>query len=348
MARSRRIVGAAAAAGATLVAAAVPALPAQSASKSYVALGDSYSSGTGTRSYINDGTTCQRSVYAYPPLLAASKKLDLNFRACSGATVANVMDTQLGALAVSTGRVTVSAGGNDAGFAEVLTECAKPAWMSNCNAAIDKAQNIINTVLPARLSSLYGSIRTRAPHARAVAVGYPRLFMGIDCNAGTWFSSAEMTRLNETADLLNYRTGQQASAHGLAFANPTSAFLGHAVCSDAEWINGLSYPLSESYHPNRPGHQGYAGVVSPALTGSSYATTDAVLRTARGSAPGQARRQRAYAGLDAGIVPKTFRPPDLDSPGARAAAARAGVDLSSRASIDAADRRHEALQNRAR
>ncbi|NUO91243.1 MAG: SGNH/GDSL hydrolase family protein, partial [Dermatophilaceae bacterium] len=33
---------------------------------SYVALGDSYSSGTGTRTYISDGTSCQRSVYAYP------------------------------------------------------------------------------------------------------------------------------------------------------------------------------------------------------------------------------------------------------------------------------------------
>ena len=40
--------------------------PAHAAATSYVALGDSYSSGTGTRSYISDGTSCQRSVYAYP------------------------------------------------------------------------------------------------------------------------------------------------------------------------------------------------------------------------------------------------------------------------------------------
>ena len=59
--------------------------PAQAAG-SYVALGDSYSSGTGTRSYINDGTSCQRSAAAYPSLLSVSKGLTLNFRACSGAT----------------------------------------------------------------------------------------------------------------------------------------------------------------------------------------------------------------------------------------------------------------------
>jgi hypothetical protein len=35
------------------------------AADKYVALGDSYSSGVGTREYALD-STCQRSVYAYP------------------------------------------------------------------------------------------------------------------------------------------------------------------------------------------------------------------------------------------------------------------------------------------
>ena len=64
----------------------------------YVALGDSYSSGTGTRSYLADGTSCQRSTYAYPSLIAAARGYALNFRACSGAKVADVTNTQLGAL----------------------------------------------------------------------------------------------------------------------------------------------------------------------------------------------------------------------------------------------------------
>jgi len=48
----------------------------------YVALGDSYSSGTGTRDYLADGTSCQRSARAYPSLTASARGLDLNFRAC--------------------------------------------------------------------------------------------------------------------------------------------------------------------------------------------------------------------------------------------------------------------------
>ena len=137
---------------AALVAAAVPA---QAASPTYVALGDSYSSGVGTRSYINDGTSCSRSVYAYPALIATARGYALNFRACSGAKVADVTNTQLSALTSTTNYVTLSVGGNDAGFADVLTECAQPAWMSDCNGAIDRAQSIVNNTLPGTLKTLY-------------------------------------------------------------------------------------------------------------------------------------------------------------------------------------------------
>ena len=45
--------------------------------------------------------------------------------------------------------------------------------------------------------------------------------------------------------------------------------MGHAVCSSTEWLNGLSNPIGESYHPNRTGHaSGYTPVVSPLLTGA--------------------------------------------------------------------------------
>lgn len=332
------------AAGAAATSLVISAAPAQAAT-SYVALGDSYSSGTGTRSYIADGTSCQRSTLAYPSLLAASKGLTLNFRACSGATVADVTNTQLGALSTSTTHVTLSVGGNDAGFADVLSECAMPSWASDCNGAIDSAQYIINNVLPGRLSTLYSSIRTNAPNARVVVVGYPRIFMGEDCNAFTWFSPTEQSRLNATADLLNSRTASAASAKGFSFANPTSRFTGHAVCDDVEWVNGLSDPVSESYHPNRPGHSsGYAPTVSTPLTGSSFRVTTTTTTRAAASADRLAAQQRTYAVQDASITPKEFRAPDLSTAEVRAAAARAGVDLSSRASIDAADRLWSARQ----
>src|SRR5690349_15814765 len=111
--------------------------PAGAAGPSYVALGDSYSSGVGTRTYINDGTSCQRSTKAYPYLIAQARGYTLNFQACSGAKTADVTANQLGALNTGTRYVTISIGGNDAGFSDVLTECAKPGWASNCGGKID-------------------------------------------------------------------------------------------------------------------------------------------------------------------------------------------------------------------
>jgi lysophospholipase L1-like esterase len=308
----------------------LPALAGQTAAHAapptYVALGDSYSSGTGTRSYIADGTSCQRSTYAYPSLIAAARGYSLNFRACSGARVADVTNTQLSALTGSTSYVTVSVGGNDAGFSDVLTECATPWWAGDCDGAIDQAQAFINNTLPGRLSTLYASIRSKAPNAKVVVVGYPRIFMGEDCNAGTWFSPEEMTRLNQTADLLNSRTASQASARGFSFANPTSRFVGHAVCDDVEWINGLSNPISESYHPNKPGHSsGYTPTVSPLLTGATVTAGAKVRAASAAMADDLAARQRRYADADAAIRAESFRAPTRAS--LRAAAEREGIDL---------------------
>ena len=288
------------------------AAPAQAAAPPYVALGDSYSSGTGTRAYLDDGSGCQRSAYAFPSLVAAQKGYALNFRACSGARIGDVRSTQLSALSSATRYVTISVGGNDAGFADVLTECAMPGWMSNCNAAIDGAQSYISGTLPAALSSLYAEIRTRAPYARVVVVGYPRVFMGEDCNALTWFSPAEQTRLNQTADQLNSRLAAAASARGFGFANPTAAFTGHAVCDSPEWINGLSNPVSESYHPNRAGHaSGYAPLVGQQLNGAPTGVSAATVRAALAAADRQAALQGRYAERDAKIEQQPFRAPQV-------------------------------------
>ena len=335
-------------AGGMAVAATVMAPPAHAAGPSYVALGDSYSSGTGTRTYINDGSNCLRSTAAYASLISVAKGYSLNLRACSGAKVADVTNAQLSALTASTAYVTISIGGNDAGFADVLTECAKPGWMSNCNAKIDGARNFVNNTLPARLTSLYTSIRSKAPNAKVVVVGYPRIFNGEDCNAFTWFSPDEEARLNQMADLLNSKTASLAAARGFSFANPTSRFIGHAVCDNPEWINGLSNPIVESYHPKVAGHRdGYTPTVSPLLVGSTVTASARVMARAEDTSTSQAKLQRTYAAADAKIQPKTVKPVNLHSKAALAAAKKAGVNVNSRASVDRADRIYSQRQAKA-
>jgi len=162
-------------------------------------------------------------------------------------------------------------------------------------------------------------------------VGYPRIFNGEDCNLLTWFSPTEESRLNATADLINATTAARGSAAGFSFADPTSRFVGHAVCDSPQWLHGLSNPIVEFYHPNRTGHaSAYTSTVSPYVTGATVTATPALLTTARASADRLEHQQRAHAVTDRLVTPEVVRAPDLTTPRARAAAARAGVDLSSR------------------
>jgi len=234
---------------------------AASAADRYVALGDSYSSGTGTRTYFD--SNCQRSVYSYPYLLSQRRaNTTLVFAACAGAQTADVLNTQVSSLTSGTRFVTITIGGNDAGFSSVITECAKPSWASDCAGKVNTAQTFIRNTLPGRLHNVYNQIKTRSPTATVIVLSYPRLFNGEDCNAGTWFSPDDETRLNATADLLRDVTKTEALKFtGFVFKDAIPPFIGHAVCGD-EWLNGLSNPVGESYHPNTKGHElGYLPLV---------------------------------------------------------------------------------------
>jgi len=267
MSRHRHIaVVLAASVAAALVSVVLPVAAAQAARPEYVALGDSFASGLGTREYYPRSGACKRSPHAYAVDQAVRLRARLSFRACAGAVVAGVRSDQLGTLDTTTDYVSVQVGGNDAGFTSVVAECAKPAWAQDCAGAVADARAVIKGKLPGRLARLYRDIASRAPSAVVLVVGYPRLFHGEDCNAGTFFSPADRRLLNDAADLLNVRLARRAGAADFAFSDPTSAFLGHAVCDRREWINGLSHPVVESYHPNRAGQDGYGDLVAASLT----------------------------------------------------------------------------------
>jgi lysophospholipase L1-like esterase len=235
------------------------------AADSYVALGDSYSSGLGAGRYGSD--SCRRSALAYPAVVVRERPgTRLSFAACAGARTTDVLTRQLTALTPDTAIVTVTAGGNDAGFSEVLRECAKPAWISDCAGRLRTAQAFVRGMLPARLDVLYARIRALAPRAIAVALGYPRLFAGRDCDLLTWFSPDDQAGMNTTADLLAATIRERARARGLIFVDAIPAFAGHAVCDREPWLNGLSSPLAESYHPNALGQRtGLAALVLAAI-----------------------------------------------------------------------------------
>jgi lysophospholipase L1-like esterase len=237
---------------------------AASALPSYVALGDSYSSGVGTRVFYSESGSCKRSPEAFGPKVAAQRGYALSFQACSGAKTTDVNNNQLGTLTSTTSLVTITIGGNDAGFSNVIINCA--LYYFTCGGAINEANNFIATKLAGLLDTTYNNIRSRATAAHVVVLGYPHLFTstGATCNANFLTSSNEK-RLNETGDKLDGVVKARAEAHGFTFVDDRTAFLAHEVCSSEEWLNGQSNPLEESYHPNVKGQKEFTSEVEAVL-----------------------------------------------------------------------------------
>jgi lysophospholipase L1-like esterase len=233
----------------------VPAAPA-SAQYHYAAMGDSYSSGTGTREYYNE--TCERSFFAYPERVyrgwpLSDGRVSLYNRTCGGATTDEVIERQVPAIPRHATHISITIGGNDADFGKVIRDCI----FGGCQRGIDDAQRYIRYTLPNRLGNVYSRIRQRAPFAQVFVIGYPRIFQIRSCNGAPNIETNEQKRLNETAEILAAVTQwMTASAgHAFYFIDSDPAFAGHRVCSSDEWINGLSDPIGESFHPDRDGHR---------------------------------------------------------------------------------------------
>ncbi|MBX7264638.1 SGNH/GDSL hydrolase family protein [Micromonospora sp. Llam7] len=229
----------------------------------YVALGDSYSSGVGAGPY--DLSTCLRSQKSYAPLWAAANDVaSFRFPACGGAVTADVLDNQLGSLSATTTMVTITIGGNDAGFADVMTSC-RFGSTSTCTNAVNAAKAFATGTLPSRLDGTYAAIRDRAPNARLVVLGYPRLFETGYCGLFA-MSSHKRALLNEAADVLAAVTTDRAAAAGATFADTRPTFAGHGVCGAQPWIRDVT-GIIEAYHPNADGYRyGYLPALN-AVTG---------------------------------------------------------------------------------
>lgn len=142
------------------------------AATGYVALGDSYSSGVGVGSYDSASGSCKRSTKSYPALWAAAHSpSSFRFTACSGARTSDVLSSQLTPLNSSTGLVSISIGGNDAGFADTMTTCALQGE-SACLARVAQARTFIDSTLPGQARR---GVRRDLPEGPGRACGGPGL-----------------------------------------------------------------------------------------------------------------------------------------------------------------------------
>ncbi|MET7292826.1 SGNH/GDSL hydrolase family protein [Streptomyces griseoloalbus] len=234
----------------------------QAARGPYVALGDSYSSGVGAGNYISSSGDCKRSTNAYPYLWAGlNSPSSFSFTACSGARTGDVVAGQLSPLNSGTSLVSISVGGNDAGFADVMTTCVTSSD-STCLDRINTARAYVSSTLPGKLDTVYSAIRSKAPNARVAVFGYPRFYkLGSVCIG---LSETKRKAINDAADLLNSVISQRAGAYGYVFADVRGMFTGHEICSGNSWLHSVDWTnIGNSYHPKAVGHSsGYLPVLS--------------------------------------------------------------------------------------
>ncbi|MGW5125162.1 SGNH/GDSL hydrolase family protein [Streptomyces sp. NPDC004069] len=225
------------------------------ASGPYVALGDSYSSGVGAGNYISSSGDCSRSTNAYPYLWnAAHSPSSFDFQACSGARTDDVLAKQLGSLNSATSLVSITIGGNDAGFADVMTTCVLQSD-SGCIDRINTARAYIDSTLPGKLDNLYSTIRGKAPNARVVVIGYPRFYLIGQLCLG--LSDTKRSAINAASDYMDAAIAKVAANHGFTFGDVRSTFTGHEICSGNSWLHSVDWlHISDSYHPTAAGQSG--------------------------------------------------------------------------------------------
>lgn len=266
--------------------------PAAAAGHHYVALGDSYSSGEGVyrpgEAPVNGGADrCHRTRGSYVPLVAGAHRFGggTGFYACSGATTGQLLRGQYGhrpqvtRVNADTSLVTLSIGGNDAGFAPVLTGCiAKLPWSSACVDQDAEVSRRIEGLRPG-LRRVLTEIRSRAPRARIVLLGYPRPFPADPPGAVDNLSVADQRWLNEMTRKLNDLVAEVAGAFdrtiaafgapgSVEYVNAYDAFAGHEVGRPRPYLNGLVLDWEEltvsprSFHPTADGYRRFAELVN--------------------------------------------------------------------------------------
>jgi lysophospholipase L1-like esterase len=258
--------------------AAGPASAAPDTVVKHVALGDSIAAGQGGGASM-DG--CERTGGSYGAQLDATPKFNmLRNSACTGATIADVTDTQLSRLNRGTTLVTLTVGANDLGLDQVYAACAMAAAGGDPTGCLVAIQGAIATApgLVGPLAGLVTEIHERAPNATIVVTGYPHLLESPPPLEQFATLAALVSAVNSASGVLN---GAIQAAVGMAaasgvdvrYADVVDAFAGHGVqlvpgVPSDPWF-GLD-PVGDPsgyLHPTSEGYAAYAQAILEVLGG---------------------------------------------------------------------------------
>lgn len=255
-----------------------------SSGPSYIALGDSYSSGEGNPPFYI--SACHTSAASWVNKVATSDSLDLLTNlACSGASTDALEGSYkseppqieiLGDIAnqIPVQVVTITIGGNNgpgAGvFKSLLAKCyAKGLVGASCTSNINSATTVIEGLV-STLQESYTEISDAAPGAQIYVVGYPNLvpdtFSDVDVENCSWLSRSDDKGLVNLASVFNNVVSSAATAAGVTFVSTLTAFYGHELCTSDSWVNPVRIGEKGPGHPNAAGQAALADLVAPAIS----------------------------------------------------------------------------------
>ena len=244
----------------------------------YVALGDSYTAAPLVPP-TDTSTICLRSGVNYPALVArAMPGTHLTDVSCSGATTANTVEPQqgrtgtvppqLGALRRGTDLVTIGLGGNDGRlFATMTMRCTKLAAADPTGRPCADA---LGADLPAALTQVHRNlvgvvrdVRTRAPHARVLLVGYPEIVPATGSCRDLPLATGDYAYARQVIEGLNRAVRGAAADTKAEYVDVWADTRGHSICAADPWINGrvTSAERALAYHPMAPEQQAVARAI---------------------------------------------------------------------------------------
>jgi hypothetical protein len=255
----------------------------------FVSLGDSYAAGNLVPSSpVGSPAGCLRSSHNYGADAAAALGLRYVDVACTGARTANMTSPepvllgtnppQFRALAADDSVVTLTIGGDDIGFLSILKTCAAlslsnlfghPCQRHYTAGGADRLVAAVNAAAP-KIAAVLRGIRTRAPRARVLLVGYPDILPvhGHGCWPVVPFAFGDVPYLRGIEVDANHMLARTAAANGAGYVDTYQATTGHDACQDENNrdVEGL-IPASLAYpfHPNRRGQLVMAQRVLAAL-----------------------------------------------------------------------------------
>jgi len=256
---------------------------------SIVALGDSFSSGSGIGN-VEGFTGCQRSDVNYVSLVG--RKLHATYRdaTCGSATTDDAyspqhtggngtgeVPPQLTAVRPSTDVVLISLGLNDlqffynmifgcipmSGLYPTGTPCENMWFMTGRRGPVQELPAIHD-----RLLRVVQDAQVRAPHAEVLVVGYPQLVPETGTCADLPLPTGEYAYFHTAFEALAWTMRDVAVQTGATYVDVLGPSKGHDICAGtAAWVNGRNLKPGEAtpYHPYANEQRAIARLVVQAL-----------------------------------------------------------------------------------